>query len=99
MVIIYLEKNEVAKGKSEWKERPAILNRVIRKGLTSEASILSLSDLKILLSQNQNKEEKEPIQTPDQPLPSICSSNQCLNRFSVGFGAPNMPSLPLFLFS
>lgn len=68
---ICLEKNGVAKGKSEWKERPAILNRAIRKGVTSEASILSLSDLKILLSQNQNKEEKEPIQTPDQPSTSF----------------------------
>lgn len=67
----YLEKNEVAKGNSEWKERPPILNRAIRRCFTSEGSNLSLSDLKMLLSPNQNK-EKEPTQIPEQLSASFC---------------------------
>lgn len=70
----------MTKGTKEWTGRPVTLNRMLKKGLTSKESNLGLSDLEILLSQNQGK-EKEPSDTRVTHLfLSICFSSQCLQR-------------------
>lgn len=59
----------MTKGTKEWTGRPVTLNRMMKKGLASKESNLGLSDLEILLSQNQGK-EKEPFgHQSNPPLP------------------------------